>query len=55
LCRRRHNPDNGSEFINYHLVKYCGGDDQHAPILLSRSRPEHKNDCDDPHALPGVA
>jgi len=37
-------PDNGNEFLNYHLVKYCQGDDQHAPVLLSRSRPEHKND-----------
>jgi len=37
-------PDNGSEFLNYHLVKYCEGDDQRAPVLLSRSRPEHKND-----------
>jgi hypothetical protein len=37
-------PDNGNEFLNYHLVRYCAGDDQRAPILLSRSRPEHKND-----------
>lgn len=34
-------PDNGGEFLNWHLVKYC----QQAPtVLLSRSRPEHKND-----------
>ncbi|HUZ90084.1 MAG TPA: hypothetical protein VMU49_09710 [Candidatus Acidoferrales bacterium] len=39
-------PDNGSEFINYHLVKYCGGDAEggRPPIILSRSRPHHKND-----------
>ena len=39
-------PDNGSEFINYHLVKYCEGDAEvgRPPIILSRSRPHHKND-----------
>lgn len=39
-------PDNGSEFLNYHLVRYCQGDESagRPPILLSRSRPEHKND-----------
>lgn len=33
-------PDNGSEFINHNLKKYC---DEHG-IELSRSRPEKKND-----------
>jgi hypothetical protein len=45
-----------SEFLNYHLVSYCQGYEQAgerrscspgkpgAPILLSRSSPEHKND-----------
>jgi len=39
-------PDNGSEFLNWHLVTYCRGDEGEGrrPILLSRSRPEHKND-----------
>ncbi len=33
-------PDNGSEFINWHLLRWC----QQTGILLFRSRPEHKND-----------
>ena len=33
-------PDNGSEFLNWHLLRWC----QQTGILLSRSRPEHKND-----------
>ena len=33
-------PDNGSEFINWHLLHWC----RQTGILLSRSRPEHKND-----------
>lgn len=33
-------PDNGSEFLNWHLVSYC----QLEQVALSRSRPEHKND-----------
>lgn len=33
-------PDNGSEFLNAHLVRYC----REHEIALSRSRPEHKND-----------
>lgn len=37
-------PDNGSEFLNYHLVRYCEGRADRPPALLSRSRPEHKND-----------
>jgi hypothetical protein len=32
--------DNGSEFINYHLVRYC----QKEAIQLTRSRPYEKND-----------
>lgn len=37
------NPDNGSEFINYHLQKYC----KLNKITLTRTRPYHKND--NPH------
>ena len=33
-------PDNGSEFLNWHLLRWC----RQTGILLSRSRPEHKND-----------
>lgn len=33
-------PDNGSEFINWHLPRWC----RQAGTLLSRSRLEHKND-----------
>ena len=32
--------DNGSEFLNWHLLRWC----QKTGILLSRCRPEHKND-----------
>lgn len=32
--------DSGSEFINWHLVKYCEAID----IFFTRSRPNHKND-----------
>ncbi len=32
--------DNGSEFINHHLVKWC----QSESLEFSRSRPNHKND-----------
>jgi len=32
--------DNGSEFLNYHLVRFCQGEG----ILLTRCRPYHKND-----------
>lgn len=37
------NPDNGGEFINYHLQKYC----KLNKITLTRTRPYHKND--NPH------
>ena len=33
-------PDDGSEFLNWHLLRWC----RQTGILLSRSRPEHKND-----------
>jgi hypothetical protein len=34
-------PDNGSEFLNWQLVRYC----QREPkVMLARSRPDHKND-----------
>lgn len=33
-------PDNGSEFLNWHVLRYC----QARGIQLSRSRPGHKND-----------
>lgn len=33
-------PDNGSEFINWHLYRYC----KKQKITLTRSRPYHKND-----------
>lgn len=32
--------DNGSEFINHHLLRYC----QDEALHLTRSRPNHKND-----------
>ena len=35
-------PDNGSEFLNAHLVRFWG--DQVTGVRLSRSRPYHKND-----------
>jgi hypothetical protein len=34
--------DNGSEFINNHLVRYCAIPEN--PVLLTRSRPYRKND-----------
>lgn len=34
--------DNGGEFINHHLVAYLG--QRQKPVLLTRSRPYHKND-----------
>ncbi|MGH7697862.1 MAG: transposase [Candidatus Dormibacteria bacterium] len=33
-------PDNGSEFLNWHLVRWC----HQSGVALSRSRPRHKND-----------
>jgi hypothetical protein len=33
-------PDNGSEFINWHMHRYCKKNE----ITLTRSRPYHKND-----------
>jgi hypothetical protein len=39
---REIHPDNGSEFFNYHLVRFWQEAAQH--IKLSRSRPFHKND-----------
>ncbi len=33
-------PDSGSEFLNWHLFRYC----QTQRIAISRSRPDHKND-----------
>jgi hypothetical protein len=39
---REIHPDNGSEFFNYHLLKFWGEAAGH--IRLSRSRPYHKND-----------
>ena len=35
-------PDNGSEFLNWAMLKYCR--EPGREILISRSRPEHKND-----------
>lgn len=35
-------PDNGSEFINYHLIRFWK--DKVKQVTLSRSRPYHKND-----------
>jgi hypothetical protein len=35
--------DNGSEFLNYHLVRYFT-DRPRNPVAFSRSRPYHKND-----------
>lgn len=34
--------DNGSEFLNYHLLKYC--ENRERPIQFTRSRAYHKND-----------
>ena len=40
LCRIRHNTDNGSEFLNAHLIRYC----KQNHIEFTRSRPYRKND-----------
>ena len=34
--------DNGSEFLNWHLIRYF--QDRKQPVQFSRSRPYHKND-----------
>jgi hypothetical protein len=39
---REFHPDNGSEFLNDHLVRFWG--ESVAGLALSRSRPYHKND-----------
>jgi hypothetical protein len=39
---REIHPDNGSEFLNYHLIRFWRN--QVPAIQLSRSRPYHKND-----------
>lgn len=39
---RQLHPDNGSEFLNHHLVRYWG--QAIVAVQLSRSRPFHKND-----------
>jgi len=39
---REIHPDNGSEFFNYHLLRFWGK--MIAGVQLSRSRPYHKND-----------
>nr|GLK33432.1 hypothetical protein GCM10017611_02740 [Rhodococcus wratislaviensis] len=33
--------DNGSEFINHHLLDWC----ERRPITFTRSRPGNSNDC----------
>lgn len=35
-------PDNGSEFLNHHMLRFWGDIVQH--VTISRSRPYHKND-----------
>jgi len=40
LCRRRHNVDNGSEFINWHLLRWC----EKEKITFTRSRSGNSND-----------
>jgi len=40
LCRRRHNFDNGSEFLNHAVIKWAG----EREIFFTRSRPYKKND-----------
>jgi len=35
-------PDNGAEFLNYHLLRFWR--DEHPSVHISRSRPYHKND-----------
>ncbi len=40
LFRRRNNSDNGSEFINHHLLAWC----EQRQITFTRSRPGNSND-----------
>ena len=40
MCRRRHNTDNGSEFINAHLLRWC----EYNKLTFTRSRAGRKND-----------
>ena len=40
MCRRRHNADNGSEFINQQLYRYC----RNEKLKFTRSRSGNKND-----------
>jgi transposase InsO family protein len=40
LFRRRNNSDNGSEFINHHLLDWC----ERRQITFTRSRPGNSND-----------
>jgi hypothetical protein len=40
LFRRRNNSDNGSEFINHHLLDWC----EQRQITFTRSRPGNSND-----------
>jgi transposase InsO family protein len=41
LCRRRHNVDNGSEFINWHLLRWC----EKEKITFTRSRSGNSNEA----------
>jgi len=36
--------DNGSEFLNYHLIRYFGDRPKERVVQFTRSRPYHKND-----------
>lgn len=36
--------DNGSEFLNYHLIRYFGDKPKEQMVQFTRSRPYHKND-----------
>ena len=40
MCRRRHNSDNGSEFINCELFRWC----EQNKLTFTRSRSGNKND-----------
>ena len=40
MCRRRHNVDNGPEFINAHLLRWC----EYNKLTFTRSRAGRKND-----------
>lgn len=40
LCRHRHDVDNGTEFINAHLLAYC----EQEQITVTRSRAGNEND-----------